>query len=99
MTEIQWLCDILLNYKMPKEVKDKFISRIGEVEAQLSKPQIMVPRPNSIGVPIQAPSTQRLMDEQPFIPPVIKPSPSEIDRETGKPMISTGNGTKGPRKW
>jgi hypothetical protein len=36
MTEIQWLCDLLLNCKLPKKAKERFIARIGEVESKLS---------------------------------------------------------------
>ena len=35
----------------------------------------------------------------PPITPVIRIPPSEIDKETGRPQVVTGNGTKGARKW
>ena len=64
MTEIQWLCDMLLNFKMPKEAKERFIARIGEVEANISKPQAirpMVNRPIVTG-PVQSPSMQKILE-------------------------------------
>lgn len=61
MSEIQWLVDILMQYKLPDPVKQKFISRIGEVEAALHKGP--VPPPIRPLVPMQVPSTQRLLED------------------------------------
>lgn len=48
MTEIQWLVQLMLDHKLPGPVKEKFIARIGEVEAALStKPRPMITQPNS----------------------------------------------------
>lgn len=94
MTEIQWLCDVLLNFKLPGPVKDKFIARIGEVESKLSPTNYVRP----VVSPTQAPSTQRLLEDP--LPVIRAPTPpAPIDKETGRAMVSTGNGTKGPRKF
>lgn len=45
MTEIQFLLDIVLHCKNLKQVKDKCLARIGEVEAMLVKPPSTMPRP------------------------------------------------------
>lgn len=60
MTEIQWLVDIMLHHKLPEAVKEKFISRIGEVEANYSKPVV---RPIPPPMHAQTPSTQKILDE------------------------------------
>jgi hypothetical protein len=107
MTEIQWLCDVLLNFKLPSPVKDRFIARIGEVEAGLSRPTIMAPQITMQNRPIipqmQAASTQKILDEIEMGPmnPMLtaKHVPEKIDKETGRPMVSTGKGTAGPRKF
>ena len=100
MTELQWLIKMLTGQKMPQSMKDLFIERLGEVEAQLTRPNMRIP-PNPIGVPIQAPSMQKIINEaahelQPGIPPI--PPRTLVPQEviTGK-----GNGTftKGPKKW
>lgn len=100
MTEIQFLCDLLLNTKCPRGVKDKIISRIGEVESQLALRAPQIPRPQPMGIGIQAPSTQRLLDEQPVIlPPIIRAPSGPIDKETGTVIITKADGTRGPRKF
>lgn len=113
MTEIQWLVDVMLNHKLPEPVKQKFIARIGEVEATLI-PRSSNGRTSSFGLEnggsnpsrgtIQAPSTQKILDEMaqhpqavietqaPVLPPVSR------KRVVGG-EVETGNGTKGPRKW
>lgn len=70
MTEIQWLCDILLNFKMSKEVKDRFIARIGEVEAKLAPKS-----PQPFGLPTQSPSTQAAIARQIAEDPNLSPPP------------------------
>lgn len=108
MTEIQWLVEIMLNHKLPAPVKDRFIARIGEVESNLSKQSIPVRAPIiHPGMPIQAASTQRILDEMKEInvqipinrPLVSAPKPDAIDKETGRAMVATGKGTFGPRKF
>jgi hypothetical protein len=98
MTELQWLIKMLTTHKLSATLKDLFIERIGEVEATLSKP---VTRPTVQPSTIQAPSMQRIIDETPLIPANIPPPPRPIgiDKETGRPMVATGKGSVGPRKW
>lgn len=81
-------------------MKDLFIERIGEVEANLSKPQVRMPSNPVSGPYYQAPSTQRLLNEMasegmPASPAPIIPVPKRI--VGGE--VNTGNGTKGPRKF
>lgn len=107
-TDIKWLVDILLNYKLPEPVKELFIARIGQIEESLSKSQF-APRgsagSNIIQAPtlMQAPSTQRILDEIANETPLIKAKPVQvpavIDKETGRAIINTGKGTSGPRKF
>lgn len=91
MTEIQWLVEIMLHHKLPSQVRELFIARIGEVEARLINEK---PRPiiNVPMLPTQAPSTQRLLEDH--VAPIRNPIPTEI-------VTSQGNGTmiKGPRKF
>lgn len=111
MTEIQWLVDLMLNHKLPGPVKDRFIARIGEVEAQLT-PRSSNGRTSSFGLEnggsipsrgtnVQSPSTQKILDEIEMQTPVRAAVniPSKIDKETGRPMVDTGKGTSGPRKF
>jgi len=62
MTELQFLIKILTQQKLSSSLKDIFIERIGEVEASLSRPAQVLPRPpvNQTG---QAPSTQRILEQ------------------------------------
>ena len=105
MTELQFLIKILTTQKLSPALKDMFIERIGEVESQISKPIAPIIR-QPIGVPglvQQAPSMQRIMDEMPLIQPATGPAlpakPVAIDKETGRPIVATGKGSMGPRKW
>lgn len=51
-------------------------------------------------IPAQAPSTQRLLEQHaPLMAAPVKIPAAEIDKETGRAMVNTGNGTKGARKW
>lgn len=102
-TDIKWLVDILLNYKLPEPVKELFIARIGQIEESLhqqpAKPIIQLQPP----IMMQAPSTQRILDEIANEIPVVKAKPVQIpaviDKETGRAIINTGKGTSGPRKF
>lgn len=97
MTELQWLIKMLTTHKLPNALKDLFIERIGEVEATLSSKQIrMQTNPMNPMAPQQAPSTQRLLDQQAIVP---QPPPRiELPKEI---ITSSGNGTstRGPRKF
>jgi hypothetical protein len=111
MSEIQWLVDMMLHCKLSADVREKFLARIGEVEGKLNRTQPMIntassfpsvmPQP-SFGM--QAPSTQRLLEQQPLAAPMMPPIapiklPGVIDKETGSIVIDTGKGTKGLRKF
>lgn len=105
MTEIQWLCEILTTSKLPPKIRDRFIARIGEITSQgpSASPQVWTQPPIQKGTVQQSPSTlaamarQEAMPQAPIVPRL--PIPSEIDKETGRAMVQTGNGTKGPRKF
>lgn len=100
MTEIQFLISLMLEHKLPEPVKQKFITRIGEVEALLQKPTYQPsPAPRTIVSGTQAPSTQRILDEMPTAQRAISKVPETIDKETGMPIVQTGKGTAGPRKF
>lgn len=96
MTEIAWLVQFMLDHKLPIKAKDAIIARIGEVESRMSKPQIMQYPGNLLSSTAQAPSTQRLLEQQ----VVVAPTPTRIPVQT-EIVTSTGNGTmtKGPKKW
>lgn len=101
MTEIQWLVDIILHNKVPGPLMEKFVARIGEVEAQLSRP-IITQRPVPTTGPVQVASTQRILDQIANETPLVKAAvsiPSVVDKETGRAMVNTGKGTSGPRKF
>lgn len=102
MSEIAWLVKLMTEHKLSAQVKATILARIGEVEAALSKNiNIAVPpmAPRHIGT-VQAPSTQRILDEmasEQAVAPVLPPRviiPQEI-------VTSKGNGTstRGPKKW
>ena len=99
MTELQFLITLLTKHKLPNGLKDVLIERMGEVEANLAKAPVYQ-RP-LLPVPQQAPSTQRLLEQQVEIPqgPIAPPKPVSIDKETGRAMVNTGKGTFGPRKF
>lgn len=92
MSEIQFLLDLILNCKLPKLAKEKCLARIGEVESKLASSIQHIQRP--VISPIQAPSTQRLLEEteKPVLPKTAIP---------GEVTTHVGNGTaiRGPRKW
>jgi len=107
MTEIQFLISIILEHKLPEAVKVKLIARIGEVEALLQKPghqSAVTPKPNP-PVLFQVASTQKILNEMamevpaPVIVQRAPTPPAPIDKETGRPIVSTGKGTFGPRKF
>lgn len=100
MTELQCLIKIMKVKKLPKEVQDIIDERLGEIEnkiAQPIQPQPIMPIPGA-----QAPSMQRIIDAQTISENIPTPPPVKIagiDKETGRPMIQTGKGTLGPKKW
>lgn len=110
-TELSFLLTILLEHKIPKATKDalkeriKKIQEVAPITLGFSPPRQAAPMPSSIQ---QAASTQRLLAEHgieapttpmPPVQQVIRLPPSEIDKETGRASVATGNGTRGPRKF
>lgn len=105
-SELQFLIDLLLNHKLPKDTKKLIADRVGEVEEGLrAKPVRMDDPRHPLGPAIlaaqitQAPSTQRLLDAQVMVAAPARLPAAEIDKETGRAMVATGGGTKGPRKF
>lgn len=100
-TEIQFLIDVILNHKLPSQVKDVLIARIGEVEASLQSRPIARPL-LPVSAPLQAPSTQRILDEMALEGgSVITPPPQTRMVVPTEIITSKGNGTstRGPRKF
>jgi hypothetical protein len=111
MTEIQFLLDIVLHCKNLKQVKDKCLTRIGEVEANLQSgrgPAWPMPIP-PIGQ--QAVSTQRIIDGMVYpsdgtIPQVIAQTPQTAaaleSRQQAIKIATSGKpepGRTSPRKF
>jgi len=105
MTEIQFLISLMLEHpKMPEQLKQKLITRIGEVEALLQRPGYMTAVTPRLITTAQAPSTQRILDEDAGVlnTQTIAASmqaPVIATQRIKGGEIQTGNGTKGPRKW
>jgi len=80
MSELQWLIKMLTEHKLSSSLKDLFIQRLGEVEAALSSRGPARPIVN-FG-PVQAASTQKLLDDMAtqtgssVIPPHIAQTPA-----------------------
>jgi hypothetical protein len=98
MTELQWLIQMLTKQKLSSSLKDLFIERIGEVEANL------VPKAH-VRMPSQTSSTQRLIEEQAY-PSEIAQTPAAAAaleaRQTAIKIASSGKpepGRTSPRKF
>lgn len=89
VTELQFLIDLLLNHKLPKATKDLVAKRIGEVETGLIPP----PRHIALHPSVRAMGNQVEAQAMQAAPP-----PPVSARIVGG-EVSTGNGTKGPRKF
>ena len=104
MTEIQFLIELLLNHKMSPDVKKLCTERIGEVASrlgQLPAPAQLVRHPGPPSSLDQSPSTLALMakhaaDE--LGEPIVAKTLPRVQRIVGG-EVSTGNGTRGPRKF
>lgn len=95
MTELQFLIDLLLNHKLPRGTKKLVADRISVVENGLIPPpriltNHMPPRIQTALLPDAPPSPMVAA------PPLPK---ADIDKETGRAVVATGNGTRGPRKF
>lgn len=108
MTEIRFLLDLVLTHKLPPAAKKACLERIGEVEASLLTAPRPTAQPNPVTNPTaQAPSTLAAMAKHGLIPsngqdlstltpaPILPPATNRI--VGGE--VSTGNGTRGPRKF
>lgn len=103
-TPISFALELLLDCETIEEVHKKcrkYIKYLESKESGLHRPQIMMVPNNpgpAIGQMLQAPSTQRLLEQhglaQVAAPPIVPPAARTIGGE-----IPTGNGTRGPRKF
>lgn len=96
-TELQFLLDLLLNHKLPKGTKKLLTDRIGEVENQIiPQPTVLRAAPT---VSSRMPPPEPIIPPQAFVPNAMPLPKAEVDKETGRAMVPTGNGTRGPRKF
>lgn len=94
MTELSFLIDLLLNGRLQKSVQQQVKDRIAEVEQNMCLPQAIKQYQRA-----QAPvdivaqniaTSQALQQREQAIQAAVNQKPIEV---------STGNGTKGPRKF
>lgn len=99
MTELSFLIDLLLNGRLQKSVQEKVKQRISEVEQNMSLPQALKqfnrnassPTPAEVSVVAHTMETSKaLAQRNEAIQAAVNQKPIEV---------STGNGTKGPRKF
>lgn len=97
MTELSFLIDLLLNGRLQKAVQEKVKARIAEVEQNMSLPQAVKQYtrvPASLEPPAsiaQTPEAAKAMsDRREAVQAMVNAKPIEV---------STGSGTKGPRKF
>ena len=90
MSEIQFLVSLMLENKLPNNLRGKILARIGEVESQLSRQQAPIVKPL-----IHAPSVRQPVSDVEVGPaPMAKPVGGEVIMQS-----SSGTSLKGPRKW
>lgn len=101
-TPISFILDLLLDEKeqLPPAMQKRCKRYIKELEQGVEPPKIYLPRD---GRTMQAPSTQRILDEMALetgaaLPQAVIPKIPTAQRIQGG-EVNTGNGTKGPRKW
>ena len=104
MSEIAWLVKLMTSYKLPDEVREFCIARIGEVEEKMSSrpSQSQISHSRSLSQGEQSPSTLAKMAEHAQTHPVTPLPPSAaiaIQRSITPVEVNTGNGTRGPRKF
>lgn len=97
MTELSFLLELLLNHKLPKKTKDAVAERIKVVENGI------IPQPTAIRaapmISSRMPPAEPIIPPQAFVPNAIPLPKADIDKETGRAVVPTGNGTRGPRKF
>lgn len=110
MTELQFLIDLLLNHKLSPTTKKLVAERVSFVEEQMRPNKPTVPHRTMPNIPVQAPSTQAILDREAGLDvpsptnmmvaaaPTLPPSALATNRIVGG-QVNTGNGTKGPRKF
>ena len=97
MTEIQWIINLMTNYKLPANAKKACIDRIGEVEARINT---MPVRPIAMPQPVMSQAQAKYEAENLPPPQAITPNPQVQAAMMGKPVeVVTGHGTRGPRKF
>lgn len=102
-TELQFLVDLLLNSELNEDVKKKCIKRIGVVESSMRGDSAIIPlkkqKSQMIHGATQAPSTIAAMQRHAEMPEMPLPTPTPAAQRIIGGEVSTGNGTKGPRKF
>ena len=92
MTPISFALEIILDCTTIEEAHKRARKYIKELEKGQASPRVSIQRTTE-----QAPSTQRLLEAQlQTSAPLVAPPTAQ--RIVGG-EVSTGNGTKGPRKW
>lgn len=111
-TELQFLIDLLLNHRLSPTTKKLVADRIGFVETSLRQPNVLRGTISPIAMHPslqQAPSTMAAMakhniPEEAFATAPVQPQAAMVATKPASARIiggevSTGNGTKGPRKF
>lgn len=104
-SEISFLLDLILDEELSSKVQKLCRKRVRELElgiGQKSTP-IIPQRPSIPGIPLQAPSAQKKLNEmaaEGIAFPGVSNAPQipTTQRIVGG-EVNTGGGTKGPRKW
>jgi len=95
-TPISFILDLILDYELPPDAQKACRKYVRELEKSITPvPTVRPIRP--VGIQ-QAPSTQRLMEQQETNPIVGPPVVTAANRIVGG-EVNTGHGSKGPRKW
>lgn len=99
-TEISFLLELVLNHKLPAGAKQACLERIKSVEEALAARAPIAPQRANAAV-MQTPSTQRLLEGAPSPDnvAVVAPAAPVIPPRVVGGEVSTGAGTRGPRKF
>jgi len=95
-TPISFILDLILDYELPADAQKACRKYVRELEKNMS----VAPRITSFTPPLrptieQSPSTLALMAKHELTAPITAPIQARI--VGGE--VSTGNGTRGPKKW
>jgi|SRR5271166_2907681 len=104
MTELNFLIKLLLDSNLDTDTKKLVADRIREVESMLTQPigyQVASNITRQSGVTnIQAPSMQRILEQNPDLAPVAMPVNTKIIPPKEQEIVMpNGSSIKGPRKW